>query len=164
MISKFNALQTAMCTLFIMPHSMTSTIADIKNLIEVIYDKQVPMKDKMAITLYLHAMADGDFGWLCKIMIGSMTSNSMTLKPDKITCHLEIKAQGACHCDSMKEGEKLIAAKQKKSGRSGSSMKCMNCQQSGHTIKKCWEDGGGSADKAPNWWKTAKEKKNGQKR
>ena len=42
-------------------------------------------------------------------------------------------------------------------------MKYMNCQWSGH-YQKCWEDGGGSADKAPAWWKTGKEKKNGQKR
>ena len=164
MISKFNALQTAMCTCFTMPDSMTSTIADIKDLIKVIYDKQAPTKDGMVITLYLHAMADGDFDWLHKIMIGSMTSNSKTLKPNKITCHLEIESQEACHSDSMKEGEKLLAAKEKKSGRSGSSMKCTNYQWSGHTIEKCWEDGEGSADKAPNWWKTAKEKKNGQKK
>ena len=46
------------------PDSVTSTIAIIKDLIEVIYDKQALTKDEMAITLYLHAMANGDFDWL----------------------------------------------------------------------------------------------------
>ena len=106
MISKFNALQTAMRTRFTTPDSVTSTIAIIKDLIEVIYDKQALTKDEMAITLYLHALANGDFDRLHKIMIGSITSNSTTLKPDEITHHLEIEAQEAHHCDSMKNGEK----------------------------------------------------------
>ena len=60
-ISKFNALQTAMHTHFTTPDSVHSTIADMKDLIEIIYDKQPPSKDEMVITLYLHAMADGEF-------------------------------------------------------------------------------------------------------
>ena len=50
-------------------------------------------------------------------------------------------AQEACHCGSMKEGKKLLAANQKESVRSGSSTKCMNCQQSGHTSKSAGKIG-----------------------
>ena len=60
-ISKFNALQNAMRTRFTMPDTVNATIADIRDLIEIIYDKTPPTKDEMLITLYLHAMADGDF-------------------------------------------------------------------------------------------------------
>ena len=31
----------------------------------------------------------------------------------------------------------------------------------GHTVEKCWEPGGGSAGKAPDWFRNAKAKKNG---
>ena len=41
-ISQFNALQTAMHTHFTIPDSVMLTIADIKDLVEVIYDKQPP--------------------------------------------------------------------------------------------------------------------------
>ena len=68
----------------------------------------------MLITLYLHAMADGDFDWLWKILIGSMTSSTITLTPAKITQCLELEAQEARHHDSTKEGEKLLTARQKK--------------------------------------------------
>ena len=53
-ISKFNALQTAMCTHFTMPDSIHSTIADMKDLTEIIYDKQ--QSDKLVATsLGLHS-------------------------------------------------------------------------------------------------------------
>ena len=61
MISKFNALQTAMCTRFTMRESVNSTISELKDLADVIYDTKLLTKDEMLITLYLHAMADGDF-------------------------------------------------------------------------------------------------------
>ena len=109
-ISKFNALQTAMHTHFTTPDTVNATITDMKNLIEIIYDKQPPTKDEMLVTLYLHAMANGQFDWLCKLMIGSMTSSSLNLTPDDITHQLEIEAQEARHHDSIKEGEKLLSA------------------------------------------------------
>ena len=68
-ISKFNALQNAMRTCFTMPDTINTTIADIKNLIEIIYDKAPPTKDEMLIALLLHAMVDGDFNWLQKLLI-----------------------------------------------------------------------------------------------
>ena len=162
-ISKFNALQTAMHTRFTTPETVNATIADMKDLIEVIYDKMAPTKEEMTVTLYLHAMADGDFDWLRKLLIGNMTSSSMKLTPDEITRHLEIEAQEARHHESIKEGDKLLAAKQKKSGRGGSSAKCTNCLHTGHTLDKCWEEGGGSARKVPDWWKNLKEKKKSKK-
>ena len=114
-ISKFNVLQTAMHTRFSTPDSVHATIADMKDLIEIIYDKQPPTKDDMAITLYLHAMVDGKFDWLHKVMIGNMTSTSSSkLTPDEITRRLEFEAQEARHQDSIKESEKLLAEKQKK--------------------------------------------------
>ena len=61
-----------------------ATIADMKDLIEIIYDKQPPTEE-MLITLYLHVMADGEFDWLCKLMISSITSSSLKLTPDDIT-------------------------------------------------------------------------------
>ena len=79
MISKFNALQTAMRTHFTTPDSVISTISELKDLADVIYDTKLPTKDEMLITLYLHVMVDGDFDWLWKIMVGSMTSSSMKL-------------------------------------------------------------------------------------
>ena len=95
MISKFNALQTAMCTHFTIPESVNSMIAELKDLADVIYDTKLLTKDEILITLYLHVMADGNFGWLRKIMVGSMTSSSMKLSPDEITQHLELEAQEA---------------------------------------------------------------------
>ena len=84
-ISKFNALQNAMRTRFTLPDTVNAMIADIRDLIEIIYDKAPPTKDEILITLYLHAMADGDFDWLRKILIGSMTSSTITLTPAEIT-------------------------------------------------------------------------------
>ena len=62
-ISKFNALQTAMCTRFTMRESVNSTISELEDLADVIYDTKPPTNE-MLITLYLHAMAHGDFDWL----------------------------------------------------------------------------------------------------
>ena len=56
-------------------------------------------------------MADSEFDWLWKLMIGNMTSSSQTLTPDEITHQLEIETQEACHQDSIKEGEKLLEAR-----------------------------------------------------
>ena len=84
-ISKFNALQNAMRTRFTMPDTVNAMIADIRDLIEIIYDKTPPTKDEMLITLYLHAIADRDFNWLWKILIGSMTSLTIMLTPAEIT-------------------------------------------------------------------------------
>ena len=64
MISKFNALQTAMRTRFTTPESVNSTISELKDLADVIYDTKPPTKDEMLITLYLHVMVDGNFNWL----------------------------------------------------------------------------------------------------
>ena len=61
MISKFNAFQTAICTYFTMPDSVNSTIAELKDLADVIYDIKLLTKDEIPITLYLHAMMDSDF-------------------------------------------------------------------------------------------------------
>ena len=128
MISKFNTLQTAMRTRFTTPESVNSTISELKDFADVIYNTKPPTKDEMLITLYLHVMADGDFDWLRKIMVGSMTSSSMKLSPDEITRRLELEAQEARHRDSIKEGEKLLAAKQKRMKGQHSSTKCTNCQ------------------------------------
>ena len=67
-----------------MPDTVNTMIADIKDLIEIIYDKAPPTKDEMFITLLLHAVVDGDFDWLRKILIGNMTSSTVTLTPDEI--------------------------------------------------------------------------------
>ena len=95
MILKFNALQTAMRTRFTTPESVNSTISELKDIADVIYDTKLLTQDEMLITLYLHAMADGNFNWLRKIMVGSMTSSSMKLSPDEITRRLELEAQEA---------------------------------------------------------------------
>jgi len=95
MILKFNALQTAMRIHFTTPDSVNSTIAEIKDLIDIIYDTKPPTKEEMLVTIYLHAMLDGDFDWLRKIMIGNMTSSSTTLTPDEVTQRLELEAQEA---------------------------------------------------------------------
>ena len=39
----------------------------------------------------------------------------------------------------------------------------MNCHHSGHAIEKCWEEGGGSVGQALEWWKLARDRKDGQK-
>ena len=162
-ISKFNALHTAMRTCFTTPNTVTATIANIKDLIEIIYDRTAPTKEEMLITLYLYAMADDEFDWLCKLMIGNMTLTSLTITPDEITCRLEMEAQEARHCDSTKEGKKLLMVQQKKQQSHKPSMKCTHCQRSGDTVEKCWEEGGGSAGQAPDWWKSIKDKKDGWK-
>ena len=64
--------------------------------------------------LHLHAMADGDFNWLQKILIGIMLALTTTLTPVEIIQCLELEAQEARHHDSAKEGEKLLTARQKK--------------------------------------------------
>ena len=74
---------------------MNSMISELKDLADVIYNTKPPTKDEMLITLYLHTMADGNFDWLQKIKVGSMTSTSMKLSPDEITRHLELEAQEA---------------------------------------------------------------------
>ena len=84
-ILKFNALQTAMCTHFIIPEFVNSTITELKDLADVICNTKLSTKDEILITLYFHAMADGDFDWLWKIMVGRMTSSSMKVSPDEIT-------------------------------------------------------------------------------
>ena len=143
-ISKFNALQNAMRPRFTTPDTANATIADIRDLVEIIYDKTPLTKDEMLITLYQHVMADGDFNWLWKILIGSMTSLTITLTPAEITRHLELEAQEARHHDSTKEGEKLLTTRQKKPKGQRSSTKCTNCQCSGHAIEKCWKECRGS--------------------
>ena len=48
-ISKFNALQNAMRTHFTMPDTINTTTADIKDLIEIIYNKAPPPKMRCSL-------------------------------------------------------------------------------------------------------------------
>ena len=88
-----------------------------------------------------------------------MVSSTVMMTPDEITRCLELEAQEARHQVSNKDGEKLLTAKQKKPKGQCSSMKCSNCLCSGHTVKKYWKEGGGSVNQAPEWWKSAKDKR-----
>ena len=106
-ISKFNTLQSAMCICFTTPETVNAMIANMKDLIEIIYITNPPTKDEMAITLYLHAMMDGKFDWLWKLMIGNMTLPTTRLSPNEIMLHLEVEAQEAHIWKSIKDNENL---------------------------------------------------------
>jgi gag-polypeptide of LTR copia-type len=152
--SKFNALQNAMWLHFITTATASSVLTDLKDYMEAIYSDAVPTKDEWTVGILLHAMCNSDFDDLRKILMAS----SSTLTPSSIIQRIEAETQESYHQEQIKNGDTLLAAKQKQTKGTNKSLKCLNCAKPGHTIEKCWETGGGNEGKAPDWWKSIKEK------
>jgi Pol polyprotein, beta-barrel domain/gag-polypeptide of LTR copia-type len=151
---KFNALQNAIQLSFTTTATASSVLTDLKDYMEAIYSDKAPTKDEWTVRILLHAMSDSDFDGLRKILMAS----SSTLTPSSIIQRIEDEVQESRQWELIKNGDTLLAAKQRQTKGSNKLLKCSNCDKSGHTIEKCWEKGGGSEGKAPDWWKTAKEK------
>ena len=87
------------------------------------------------------------------------TSN-MTLPPlSLINCvHSQWRGDKVTECvEQLMEGTALVAKQWKGKGKGKQPDKkkksCKNCGKKGHTGDECFADGGGQADKAPNWFK-----------
>lgn len=70
------------------------------------------------------------------------------------------------NAERMMEGAAMVAKKYKSKDRSPKDdtskkkrKKCKNCKKTGHTKEECYDEGGGAADKAPDWFIKAKEKR-----
>jgi gag-polypeptide of LTR copia-type len=150
---KPHALQNAMRLRFSTAASASLVLTELKDYTEAIYSDEAPTKDEWTVGILLHAMSNSDFDSLWKILMAS----SSTLTPSDIIERIEAEAQETRHRESMKIDDTILAAKPKQI-KNHKSVICSNCDKAGHTFEKCWEKGGGCEGKAPDWWKTAKEK------
>jgi hypothetical protein len=91
-ISKMNALQTAIRIQFTSHDSFDNTINELKDQLAIIYD-QKPLTEEWLIVLLLQALSDGDFEWLHKNLIELMTTSTTSLTSDDIIAHLEAEFQ-----------------------------------------------------------------------
>ena len=148
--SKFHALQNAMRLRFTNPTSISPVLTELKDCLDAIYCDKAPTRDEWTVGILLHAMNDTDFDGLRDILMASTTA----LTPIDIIQCMESKVQERRHRDAIKNDDAILAAKQK----SHKPVRCSNCDRNGHTIEKCWEKGGGSEGKAPDWWKSLKER------
>ena len=155
--SKFNALQSAMRLRIDNTNSVSTVITELKDYMEVIYSDEAPTKDEWMAGILLHSMNNGDFENLRKILMVS----SSTLTSADIIQRLEAEARETRHREQIKNGDTILAAKQKT--RNNKPVKCTNCNKTSHTVEKCWEKGGGSEGKGPEWWKEAKERRRKEK-
>jgi hypothetical protein len=164
-ISKLMALQSVIRTRITSAASINPMLADIKDLIANIYDKGIPMCKEWTIVILLQVLADGEFNWLRKQFITVMTKKDSNLTSDDIIKCLEAEASEAHANEALGAQEAAMVAKLKKSYPSPlcdkAKPKCMNCSSKGHANETCWEKGGGSEGKAPDWWKELKAKKAG---
>ncbi|KAF8584729.1 hypothetical protein K439DRAFT_1616527 [Ramaria rubella] len=158
-VSKLNAIHTAVCTRFTSHETISATITEFKDLIAIIYDNKEPTREEWTIVLLLQALADGEFEWICPNLISFMTTSVTTLTSDDIIHHLETEAQEARVQGMLSTQETALATRGTPPKTMKSSTHCANCNTRGHTIKNCWEKGGGNAGKAPDWWKEMKAKK-----
>ncbi|KAG6892891.1 hypothetical protein C0995_002121 [Termitomyces sp. Mi166 len=65
--------------------------------------------------------------------------------------HLNKEANSAAIKTSINRQHEAIG-KPKSKGKSKEKRHCDNCKKDGHTKDQCFEDGGGMAGKAPDWW------------
>jgi hypothetical protein len=162
-ISKLTALQDAICTRITSAASINPTLADIKEEIANVYDKGAPTREEWTIVILLQALADGKFDWLRKQFITVMTKKDSNLTSEDIIKRLEAEASEARANETLVSQEAAMAAKFKKSSpsRNKPKPKCTNCQAKGHSNETCWEKGGATEGKAPEWWNELKKKKSG---
>ncbi|KAF8589312.1 hypothetical protein K439DRAFT_1612896 [Ramaria rubella] len=163
-VSKLNATHTTICTHFVSHSTFSSTIAEIKDLIATIYDEQEPTCEEWTIVLLLQAPSDGEFEWIRKNLMSFITTSTTTLSSDDIITRLETEAQDTHTHDMIKAQDTMLATRHNLPKSTKSTIKCSNCNSHGHTIENCWEKGGRSVGKAPEWWKSAKDKHDGDKK
>lgn len=67
---------------------------------------------------------------------------------------------------SHRDAKAKAKAKGRNNGKANSSratLKCTNCKRTGHEKADCYAEGGGKANKAPDWWKKGVESAKGKK-
>ncbi|KAG6862961.1 hypothetical protein C0993_000791, partial [Termitomyces sp. T159_Od127] len=103
-----------------------------------------------------------------KPLLTTLTTNARIAKEpvssQDLIWHINEEANNAAIEDSINQHhEAMIAAHAKAKGESKDTKKkskgkdkdkrhCSNCDKDGHTDDQCFEEGGGMAGKAPDWW------------
>jgi len=74
---------------------MMATIAEIKDLMTIVYDEGAPTQEEWTTVILLQALADGKFKWLRKQFVTTLTNQGSQLTSNDIIKCLEAKAQEA---------------------------------------------------------------------
>ena len=111
--------------------------------------------------VFLLQALDGEHEWLKENLMSFLTTSGMSLTSADIIAHIETKAQDTRTREALSKHETALITRQQKFMQKKMRATCTNCSKMGHTVEKCWEPGGGSAGKAPDWFRNAKAKKNG---
>jgi hypothetical protein len=166
--SKLTTLQSAIHTRITSTTSINPTLANIKDLIANVYEEGVPTREEWTIIILLQALAASKFNWLRKQFITVMMKKDSNLTSEDIIKQLKAEVREACANEAFVSQEAAMAANFKKAYPSlphdKAKAKCTNCQVKGHSSKKCWEKGGATEGKAPDWWKELKKKKNSEEK
>jgi hypothetical protein len=101
----------------------------------------------------LNALESTDLDWLQKNLITCFTNER-----SKPTEKEVIKAINLAKYDR-RQVEQVHAFKTQKDGNSKPKSKCSNRGNTHHSFDRCWAKGGGSAGKAPDWWKESQKAK-----
>ncbi len=92
-VSKLTALQGAVRTRYTTPTSILSTIAEIRDLMTTVYDEGAPTQEEWTTVILLQALADGEFEWLHKQFVTSLTNQGSQLTSNDIIKCLEAEAK-----------------------------------------------------------------------
>ena len=150
--AKLNSMHKALCTKFSFNTPTMDTLAEIKNLTTSIYEGgRAPTREEWSIVLMLNALEDTDYEPLRIQLLVHFQDKSHT--PTQKSMYDVIAFASAEH--RWKSTKQVNVVKNRKEPQKGKKT-CLNpnCKAPRqHVTDNCWFEGGGSAHKAPDWWK-----------
>jgi hypothetical protein len=153
MVAKLNTMRAAITTKFSPTMPANATIGEIRDLLASIFEGGDPTREEWSIILMLNALDSTDLDWLRKNLITRFTNK--TSKPTEKEVVEAINLTGY----DRHQVERANAFKTQKEPGAKSKTKCLNCGNTRHSFNGCWAKGGGSAGKAPDWWKEMQKSK-----
>ena len=147
-IAKLEALTSAIQGHITSSIPASTTITEIKDALTSVFEGSVPTQEEWLVMLLLNALADGEYDWLQKDLLGFMMNSKIQVSAEDIIECIETE-----HCKKIHTQASDTAMMAKLKIRYKPKHKCSVCGRSGHNNDKCWEAGGGCKGKAPDWWK-----------
>ena len=149
--------------------SMREHIAKMTELRERLAEMNAPVSDESFVSYLRTSLSLApSFRSLFTTLSATAHQTGKKLTPSDVIWHLTEEATSIEIEDNInKTNAAMLAATSKTKGEKGKGKnksatsskdekQCMNtanCGRTGHTINQCWEEGGGKAGQAPDWWK-----------
>jgi len=93
-IAKLEALTSTIRNCITSSIPTSTTITEIKDALTSVFEGSAPMQEEWPVILLLNTLADGEYDWLQKDLLGFMTNSKIQVSADDIVEHIEME-----HCE-----------------------------------------------------------------